>query len=75
MGKSVTVYKDIEFDVELDDFDTEDLIEELARRGSGTMDHTDGRELLEAIYQKHRTGQDYTEELRNLMYHGLGKIL
>jgi hypothetical protein len=39
------------------------------------MDHADGKELLEAIYQKHRTGQDYTEELRNLMYHGLGKIL
>jgi hypothetical protein len=39
------------------------------------MEHHDGRELLEAIYQKHRTGQDYTEELRTLMYHGLGKIL
>jgi len=75
MGKSITVYKEVEFDVELDDFDTEDLIEELESRGSGTMEHHDGRELLEAIYQKHRTGQDYTEELRTLMYHGLGKIL
>jgi uncharacterized protein (DUF2164 family) len=75
MGKSVTVYKEVEFDVELSDFDTEDLVEELASRGTGTMEYTDGRELLEAIYQKHRTGQDYTEELRTLMYHGLGKIL
>jgi hypothetical protein len=75
MGKSVTVYKEVEFDVELSDFDTEDLAEELASRGTGTMEYTDGRELLEAIYQKHRTGQDYTEELRTLMYHGLGKIL
>jgi hypothetical protein len=75
MGKSITVYKEVEFDVELSDFDTEDLAEELASRGTGTMQYTDGRELLEAIYQKHRTGQDYTEELRTLMYHGLGKIL
>ena len=75
MGKSVTVYKDVEFDVELDDFDTEDLVEELESRGAGTMDYADGRELLEAIYQKHRMGQDYTEELRKLIYHGLGKIL
>lgn len=75
MGKSITVYKDVEFDVELDDFDTEDLVEELESRGAGTMEHADGRELLEAIYQKHRTGQDYSEELRNLIYHGLGKIL
>lgn len=75
MGKSITVYKDVEFDVELDDFDTEDLVEELESRGAGTMDYADGRELLEAIYQKHRTGQDYSEELRNLIYHGLGKIL
>jgi hypothetical protein len=75
MGKSITVYKEVEFDVELDDFDTEDLIEELESRGSGTMDHHNGRELLEAVYQKYRTGQDYQEELRNLIYHGLGKIL
>ena len=75
MGKSVTVYKEVEFDVELDDFDTEDLVEELESRGAGTMDYADGRELLEAIYQKHRTGQDYSEELRTLIYHGLGKIL
>lgn len=75
MGKSVTVYKEVEFDVELSDFDTEDLVEELESRGSGVLDYTDGRELLEAVYQKYRTGQDYTEELRNLIYHGLGKIL
>jgi len=75
MGKSVTVYKEVEFDVELSDFDTEDLVEELESRGSGTMEHADGRELLEAVYQKYRIGQDYTEELRNLIYHGLGKIL
>ena len=75
MGKSVTVYKEVEFDVGLDDFDTEDLVEELESRGTGNMEYGDGRYLLEAIYQKHRTGQDYSEELRNLIYHGLGKIL
>jgi hypothetical protein len=75
MGKSVTVYKLVEFDVGLDEFDTTVLIEELKNRGTTNMEHGDGRALLEAIYQKHRTGQDYSEELRTLMYHGLGKIL
>jgi hypothetical protein len=75
MGRSYEVYKEVAIEVELDDFATEELLEELESRGSGVMDHADGKELLEAIYQKHRTGQDYTQELRNLMYHGLGKIL
>lgn len=33
--KSVSVYKEIEIDVELDDFSDNDLLEELERRGKG----------------------------------------
>ena len=69
------VYQEVEVEVELDDFDTEDLIEELERRGTGVMDHADGKELLETIYQKRRLGQDYQQELSQLIWAGLGKIV
>jgi hypothetical protein len=69
------VYQEVEVEVELDDFDTEDLIEELERRGAGGSDFGDGKELLETIYEKRRLGKDYQNELAQLIYMGLGKIL
>jgi hypothetical protein len=70
-----TVYKEVEVDVDLDDFDTDDLIEELERRGSGTMDYGDGNEVLRVLYEKRRLGKDYQAELEQLIYLGLGKVL
>jgi len=69
-----TVYKEVEVDVDLDDFDTDDLIEELERRGSGTMDYGDGSEVLRVLYEKRRLGKDYQSELEQLIYLGLGKF-
>jgi hypothetical protein len=70
-----TVYTEVEVDVDLTDFETDDLIEELESRGSGTLDYGDGKEVLESIYQKRRLGQDYQLELETLIYLGLGRIL
>ena len=72
-----TVYQEVEVEVEveLDDFDTDDLIEELVRRGVGSSDYGDGKEFLTAIYEKRRLGQDYQAELDQLIYLGLGKIV
>jgi len=70
-----TVYTEVEVDVDLADFETDDLIEELESRGSGTLDYGDGKEVLESIYQKRRLGQDYQLELETLIYLGLGRIL
>ena len=71
-----TIYTEVEVDVDLSDFDTDDLIEELESRGSGVMDYGDGKEILEAIYHKRRLGQtDYENELDQLIYAGLGKIV
>ena len=70
-----TVYKEVEVDVDMSDFDTDDLIEELESRGSGAVDHGDGKELLTAIWLKRRIGQDYQTELNQLIYAGLGKII
>lgn len=70
-----TVYQEVEVEVELDDFDTDDLIAELQRRGAGSSDYGDGKEYLEAIYQKRRLGQDYQSELDKLIWLGLGRVL
>jgi hypothetical protein len=72
----VSVYTEVEVDVELDDFDTDDLIEELEKRGKGleVASHT-GTELITAIYQKRRLGQDYQRELDELIYVGIGKFV
>ena len=71
-----TIYTEVEVDVDLNDFDTDDLIEELESRGSGVMEYGDGKEILEAIYHKRRLGQtDYERELDQLIYAGLGKIV
>ena len=70
-----TMYKEVEVDVDLSDFDTDDLIEELESRGSGAMDYGDGKEVLNAIYEKRRMGRDYQEELEQLIWLGLGKVI
>jgi len=70
-----TVYTEVEVDVDLGDFDTDDLLEELESRGSGVMDYGDGKEVLLAIHEKRRLGKDYQQELDQLIWLGLGKIL
>jgi hypothetical protein len=70
-----TVYTEVEVDVELSDFDTDDLIEELESRGAGSGDFGDGKEILTAIYEKRRLGKDYQEELDQLIWLGLGKVM
>ena len=70
-----TVYTEVEVDVDLSDFDTDDLIEELESRGAGATDYGDGKDVLTAIYEKRRLGRDYQQELDQLIYLGLGKIV
>ena len=70
-----TIYTEVEVDVDLSDFDTDDLIEELESRGSGTPDYGDGKDTLFAIYEKRRLGKDYQTELDQLIWLGLGKIV
>ena len=69
------MYKEVEVDVDLSDFDTDDLIEELESRGSGTGEFGDGKELLQVIYENRRLGKDYQTELDQLIWLGLGRVL
>jgi hypothetical protein len=70
-----TIYTEVEVDVDLSDFDTEDLLDELDSRGSGVTDQGDGKEVLTLIYEKRRLGQNYQAELDQLIWLGLGKIV
>ena len=68
------MYITTEIDVELDDFDTEDLLEELESRGSLPVTGN-AKEIVEFIYLKRRLGQDYQTELDQLIYTVLGKFI
>lgn len=69
------VYKEVEVEVDLDDFDDYELIDELERRGTGVADYGNGTEVLQAIYEKRRLGQDYQQELDQLIWLGLGRFV
>jgi hypothetical protein len=71
-----TIYTEVEVDVNLSEFDTEDLIEELESRGAGVEpEFGDGKEILQTIYEKRRLKQDYQTELDQLIWLGLGRVL
>jgi hypothetical protein len=71
-----TIYTEVEVDVDLTDFETDDLLDELASRGSLPIEgHDDGKALLNTIYEKRRLGKDYQAELEQLIYLGLGKVI
>jgi hypothetical protein len=70
-----TVYTEVEVDVSLVDFDTDDLLEELEQRGSLPPEgNINARELVEQMYLLHRQGQDCTHMLDSLFYSVLGRI-
>jgi len=70
-----TISTEVEVDVDLSDFETDDLIEELESRGAGTGEFGDGKDVLLSIYEKRRLGQDYQTELDQLIWLGLGRIV
>jgi hypothetical protein len=72
-----TIYTEVEVDVNLEDFETDDLIEELENRGSLPPEaNGDAKELVEAIWLKRRLGNhDYQTELDQLIYQVLGHVV
>jgi len=73
----VSVYTEVEVDVDLSDFDSLDLIEELENRGELPVTGDDyAKELLESIWLKRRLGNhDYQTELDELIYNVIGKVI
>jgi len=72
-------YVTAEVEVDLEEFDTDELIEELERRGvdynTNGVDGDEMREILNQIWHKRRLGRDYQAELNQLIYGVLGKIV
>jgi len=64
----------VEVEVDLSDFDTEELLEELELRGTENPGFVYS-ELVRKIYEKRRLNQDYQKELDELIYSAVGKIL
>ena len=80
MSRYKTVYTEVEVEVDMSEFDTDDLIEELENRGlnynTKGVDADEMRALLESIWMKRRMGNtDYQAELDRLIYGVLGKII
>ena len=76
MSNYKTVYREVEIDVELSDFDTEDLLDELESRGELPSESGDAKAILESIWLKRRMGRtDYQTELDQLIYASLGYIV
>ena len=66
-----TIYTEVEVDVDLSEFTTEDLIDELKHRSDQYVP-TD--ELVETIFEKRRAGQDFSRELDDLIYNTIGRF-
>ena len=70
-----SVYTEVEVDVDLGDFETDDLLEELESRGSLPPEgNVNAKELIEQMYYLHRQGKDCTHLLGPLIYSVLGRI-
>lgn len=65
----------VDVDVELSEFDTGDLIEELESRGEIVGRRSDNGELVNSIYEKRRLSQDYQRELDDLIFQVTGRFL
>ena len=73
------VYKEVEVEIDIDDFDTDELIEELERRGvdynTNGVDGDEMRGVLEQIWLRRRQGQDYQQDLDRLIWGVLGRVV
>jgi hypothetical protein len=71
----------VEVEVELSDFDDDELLEEIAERGiniSIAVPEGEGSEthqLITTIWLKRRLGVDYDADIDKLIYHVIGKVI
>jgi len=72
-----TIYTEVE--VDLAEFDTEDLVKELESRGheynTENINVEEMREVLKRIWLNRRMNRDYQYELDQLIYGVLGKVV
>lgn len=69
------MYRTIE--VDLEDFDTDSLIDELENRGvtvHGQTGHDDNLRIMQEIYERRLCGRDYERQLDQLIWNTIGKM-
>ena len=72
----ISVYTEVEVDVDLEEFDTDDLLEELDLRGALLPEgNVIAKDLIEQIYYLRRQGQAYEHLMDSLIYSVLGRIV
>jgi len=69
--KSISTYVDL--DVDLEEWSTEELIEEIRSREDESFEGEES--VLNTICNKIKLGQNYEQEIRDLIYHKLGRIV
>lgn len=72
---SISLYKDVEvlIDVDLDEFDDEDLLDEIASRGMTVSSNS--QQIITQIWQLRRTNQPYDHLMDELIYDTIGKLV
>ncbi|MDB4318331.1 hypothetical protein N9972_01145 [bacterium] len=69
-------YITTEVEVDLSDFDTQDLLDELDSRGSLPADVPgDSKDLVEAIWLRRRNGKNYDDLVDKLIYNVTGHVI
>jgi hypothetical protein len=69
-------YITTEVEVDLSDFETEDLLDELDSRGSLPPDVSgDSKDLVEAIWLRRRNGKNYDDLVDKLIYNVTGHVI
>lgn len=67
-------------DIYMDEFDDDDLIEELQDRGfivgskNKSIENSDVIELIKTLYEKRRNSINYQQELDEIIYSVIGRI-
>ena len=70
-----TIYTEVEVEVDLDEFDDDELLEEIERRNlSVNASPEEARRLLEDIYYRRVMNKDFTAELDRYFYLTLGRL-
>ena len=65
----------IEVDIDLDQFDDEELMAEVAARNLGIAVPEGTHQLITTIWLKRRLGVDYDADIDALIYHVIGKVI
>ena len=71
----IHIEKYVEFEVDLSDFEDEQLVDELELRGKYTPSMGDTNELIDKIYQLRRQGKPYERELDEYLYIVTGRAV